>query len=67
MIDLIEIKKVIKEKGMTYREIAKELKMPLSKLSKILNGNQKMYINDYLSMCKLLGVSINFFVIKTKR
>lgn len=67
MIDLIGIKKAIKDKGVSYRELAAELKMPLSKLSKILNGKQKLYAEEYLNVCKLLGVSINYFVIKTKR
>ena len=61
-IDLTELKKTIKDKDIKYRTLAKELNMPLSKLSKILNGKQKMYLDDYLRLCTFLKVDIKEFI-----
>ena len=63
-----EILKSIREgEGKTLSELSKELKWPVSKLSKIESGNQEITVNELQIICKCLGVDAKDILVNKRR
>lgn len=54
-----ELKKIREGKNITLSKLAKELKWPISKLSKIESGNQEITVNELKQLSEALGENIN--------
>lgn len=50
------IKKYIHERGIKQAHIVRATGIPKTKLSYLLNGKQKMAVDDYIRICRALNV-----------
>lgn len=55
------IKSYLDENGIKYSYVAKQIKMPINQLSAMLNGKRKMSADEYISICKSLGLPLDYF------
>lgn len=58
----LEIKKYLKEIGMTQIHLSKKAKIPAPKLNLALNGERKLTLDEYARICWALGVSTDKFL-----
>lgn len=58
----LEIKKYLKEIGMTQIYLSKKAKIPAPKLNLALNGERKLTLEEYASICWAFGVSKDKFL-----
>ena len=56
------IKQYIKDKGIKLTSISERSNMSLSKLSALLTGRQKIYLDDFITICTVLEVDPSFFL-----
>lgn len=56
------IRKKIDETGMKQKAIAEKIGIEATTLSAILNGRRKMYATDFIKLCCVLGLSIDYFI-----
>ena len=57
-----KIKNYLKEKGITQAHISKVTGINKMKINSILSSKQKMLLEDYLKICKVLDVPVDFFI-----
>ena len=50
------VKRYVDERGLSQRLIAENMGIPESTLSRILNGNRRMTVDDYEGICKAMAV-----------
>lgn len=62
ILDIVELKRYIEERGIKQKYIAKKSSIPEPKLSMILNGKRKCEVGEYASICNALGVEFQRFV-----
>ena len=55
----MNIKQIIKEKGISQRDLAKSMGTNPSTFSQMLNGNRRLLVEDVFALSLSLGVSIN--------
>lgn len=67
MIDYSKIRKDIKLKGFTQKQIANELGLKQRHLNQILNEKSKMSAEIYIALCSVLGVHTEYYLKKTKQ
>lgn len=67
MIDYSKIRKDIKLKGFTQKQIANELGLKQRHLNQILNEKSKMSAEIYIALCSVLGVHAEYYLKKTKQ
>lgn len=59
---LIEnIKHYIEDNNMNQTAIARKAGITKQAMSSVMNGKRKLQADEYLSICKVLGVSADFF------
>lgn len=58
----LKIKEYMEEKGINQSEIADMVGIPRPKLNKMLNGEQKISLDDYELICGALGVGVDEFL-----
>lgn len=56
------IKDYLDDKCIKNNFICKGLNMSIRKVSYMVNGLQKIYVSDYLRLCKLLNVKPSYFL-----
>ncbi len=57
-----DIRKYLKEKGITQAHVSRLTGIDKIKLSVALNGKRKITIDEYALICGALGVNMDFFV-----
>lgn len=57
----LRIKKYLDEKGIKYSYVADKIGMPMNIFSPLLSGKRKMTAEEYLLICKAIGVDANYF------
>ena len=62
VLDFMELKKYIEEKGIKQKIIAEKSGIPEVQLCLILQGKRKCEVGEYASICKALGVKVNRFI-----
>lgn len=55
------IKKYLKSKGIKQSFISEKTGIPLVTLNAALNGNRKIQVDEYFSICDVLNVDLDFF------
>lgn len=58
----LKIKEYMEKKGINQSEIADMVGIPRPKLNKMLNGEQKISLDDYELICGALGVGVEEFL-----
>ena len=58
----LEIKKYLKEKGISQTFVSTKAGIPLPKLNLALNGNRRLTLEEYTSICAVLDVSVDKFL-----
>lgn len=58
----VRLKSFIRDNGLSQRVIAMNMGITEARLSLILNGNRKMTVDDYLSICTAMAVSPQRFL-----
>lgn len=58
----LKIKEYMEKKGINQSEIADMAGIPRPKLNKMLNGEQKISLDDYELICGALGVGVEEFL-----
>lgn len=58
----LKIKEYMEGKGINQSEIADMVGIPRPKLNKMLNGEQKISLDDYELICGALGVGVEEFL-----
>lgn len=61
-----KIKKYLDENGIKYSYVADKIGMPMNMFSPLLNGKRKMTAEEYLLICKAIGVDAGYFAEETK-
>lgn len=56
------LQKYIEEQGFKQKAIAAKSGIDDTAFSKILSGNRKCEVNEYIAICKALGVKPNKFI-----
>lgn len=56
------IKRYLEEAGITQAYLSRETGIDAAKLCLALNGNRQLSIEEYLLICKTIGVDTNFFI-----
>lgn len=56
------IRQRIKEKGLKFRDVAEMGGYKLSTFSTMMNGKRKLYDQDIIKLCKILGAQPNDFI-----
>ena len=57
------IRKYIEDRGLKFGYIAKEAGYSKQTLSAMLNGKRKIYIDDVIKLCKVLGAQPNDLIV----
>lgn len=60
----IMIKKYLDENGIKYTFLAEKLGISMNILSPILNGKRKISADEYIEICRVLGLPLEFFASK---
>ena len=55
------IKNYLDSHGITQSFLSDKTKIPISKLNNMLHGKRKITAEEYISICKALGVPYEFF------
>lgn len=55
------IKKYLESKGIKQSFISEKTGIPLAALNATLNGNRKIQVDEYFSICDALNVDLDFF------
>lgn len=58
----LKIKEYMEKKGINQSKIADMAGIPRPKLNKMLNGEQKISLDDYELICGALGVGVEEFL-----
>lgn len=56
-----KIKKYLDENGIKYSFVAEKIGMPMNMFSPLLSGKRKMSAEEYLLICKAIGVDASYF------
>lgn len=56
------IRQRIKEKGLKFRDVAEMGGYKQSTFSTMMNGKRKLYDQDIIKLCKILGAQPNDFI-----
>lgn len=62
VLDFVELKNYIEEKGIKQKIIAEKSGIPEVQLCLILQGKRKCEVGEYASICDVLGVRVNKFL-----
>lgn len=62
----VKIKEYMETHGVSQAEIADMSGIPRPKFSKMLNGEQKISLDDYALICGALGVGVDKFLTPKK-
>ena len=62
VLDFVELKNYIEEKGIKQKIIAEKSGIPEVQLCLILQGKRKCEVGEYSSICDVLGVRVNKFL-----
>lgn len=62
MKENLEIKKYLKDNGITQAFLSRRTKIEPSKLSLALNGERRFSLDEYATICGVLGVNTDFFL-----
>lgn len=57
-----KIKNYLDENGIKYVTVANKLNISSNILSTMLNGKRKITVEEYFNICKILNVSVNYFM-----
>lgn len=57
----LRIKKYLDDNGIKYSFVAEKIDMPMNMFSPLLNGKRKMSAEEYLLICKAIGVGAEYF------
>ena len=57
------IRQRIREKGMKYKDIAELGGYQKSTFSMMMNGKRRLYDEDIIKLCKILGAQPNDFIV----
>ncbi len=57
------IRKYIEDRGLKFGYVAKEAGYSKQTLSAMLNGKRKIYIDDVIKLCKVLGAQPNDLIV----
>lgn len=60
------IRKYIEDRGLKFGHVAKEAGYCKQTFSAMLNGKRKIYIDDVIKLCKVLGAQPNDLVVLDK-
>lgn len=60
----IMIKRYLDENGIKYTFLAEKLGISMNILSPILNGKRKISADEYIEICRVLGLPLEFFANK---
>ena len=58
----VMIKEYLKENGITQVHLSRKAKIPTPKLNLALNGERKLTLGEYASICWALGVNTDKFL-----
>lgn len=67
MVDLSAMDTFIQQSGLKQSWIAEQVGMSQNALTLSLNGKRKMKVDEYVSICGVLGVSLDKFVVDRER
>lgn len=56
-----KIKKYLDDNGIKYSFVADKIGMPMNMFSPLLSGKRKMSAEEYLLICKAIGINANHF------
>ena len=59
-----EIKGYLQENGLKQKIIAEKSHMSVQTLNAILNEQRKLETEEYFILCKVIGVSVDYFAMK---
>lgn len=62
----LRIKKYLDENGIKYSFLSDKIGMPMNILSPLLNGKRKMTAEEYLLICRAIGVDAGYFATQEK-
>lgn len=60
------IKRYLDEKGIKSTHVCERSGITQNALTLTLNGKRKMLADEYVAICRVLGVPLNFFVPETE-
>ena len=55
---MVNLKQVIKDKGLKFSYVSKQMRMKDDTLRKKLNGNSEFKISELIKLCNILNISI---------
>lgn len=58
----LEIKKYLESNGITQAFLSRKTGIPAPKLNLSLNGERKLSLEEYATICGTLGVNTDFFL-----
>lgn len=61
------IKKYIQDAGLKFNAIAEKIGIPLNTFSAMMNGKRKITAEEYILICNVLNVPLDFFAEKEER
>lgn len=57
----LKIKEYLDEKGIKYSYLSKKSGIPMNLLSPTLNGKRKLSVEEYFTICEVLGLPAETF------
>lgn len=57
----LKVKKYLDENGIKYSYLSEKSGIPMNMLSPTLNGKRKLSVEEYFTICEVLGLSAETF------